>query len=182
MQGTRLRGGVALIALCIMGAPFVAGGSASATPVGGAIHVFMAPSNDGVHAAVVITGAIGDYGKALFMDKNGKPDPNGDYARFTLQKGGFEANATALVTKSNSGQANVNAATCSAEQSVTAPVSLLDGSGLYQAITGTISVTTVFAGVAPRYATGKNKGECNKNAQPVAQYFSVQGSGTVSFP
>jgi len=67
--------------------------------------------------------------------------------------------------------------------SVSAPVTLLDGTGLYRGITGTLRVTITEAFILPVYATGKNKGQCNEsqNAQPVAGYGSIMGTGTVSF-
>ena len=66
---------------------------------------------------------------------------------------------------------------------MSAPVTLLDGTGLYSGITGTLHVTITEAFILPVYASGKNKGQCNEsqNAQPVAAYGSIIGSGTVSF-
>jgi hypothetical protein len=62
-------------------------------------------------------------------------------------------------------------------------VTLLDGTGLYAGITGTLKLTITEAFILPVYASGKNKGQCNEsqNAQPVADYGSIIGSGTVSF-
>src|ERR1039457_2695430 len=48
------------------------------SPAGGCVKIFAAPSN-GAGGTILITGAIGDYGKALTIDKNGKTDSNGDY-------------------------------------------------------------------------------------------------------
>jgi hypothetical protein len=46
-------------------------------------------------------GAIGDHGKTLSTDKNGKPDSNGDFDKPTSQKGSFEVDATALNTRTS---------------------------------------------------------------------------------
>jgi hypothetical protein len=44
----------------------------------------------------VVVGAIGDYGTAVSQDKNGKPDLNGVFEKFTLKQGGFTVDATVL--------------------------------------------------------------------------------------
>jgi hypothetical protein len=169
--------------LLLGGAPAFAATTPS-TPAGGSVRVFVTPGNNGQAGTIVIAGAIGDYGKTLDINKNGTADPNGNYAKQTLQKGTFEVNLTALNTKTNNAHPTVNnMVTCSAVVSGTAPVTLLDGTGLYTGITGTVNFTIIEALVFPRYTTGKNKGQCNESnsAQPVAFYVSAMGTGTVSF-
>jgi hypothetical protein len=53
------------------------------TPAGGSVKIFVTPSATGNGGgAVVITGAIGDYGKTTGkMDKNGKANKNGNYGK-----------------------------------------------------------------------------------------------------
>jgi hypothetical protein len=154
------------------------------TPAGGPVRLFATPGNGG-SATIVITGAIGDYGNALNVNKNGTADPKGNYVKVTLHKGTFEINSTTLNAKTNSlgSQTPIDKATCSMEASASAPVTLLDGTGLYKGITGTLNVTITEAFILPVYTSGKNKGQCNEsqNAQPVADYGSIVGSGTVSF-
>jgi hypothetical protein len=48
--------------------------------------MFVTPGN-GAAATILITGAIGDYGKTLTIDKNGKTDSNGNYVKMTLREG-----------------------------------------------------------------------------------------------
>ena len=151
--------------------------------MGGAINVFVTPSNDGIHGPIVITGAIGDYGQTLNMDKNGKTDAKGNYVMITLQKGTFEINITALNAKTKNAQPTVDKATCSFQFSGTGPVTLFKGTGLYKGISGTVNIAITFAGVGPLFKSGKNKGQCNlsNSAQPLAQYGSIKGTGMVKF-
>ena len=53
-------------------------------------------TGNGAAGKIVITGAIGDYGKTVNIDQNGNTDPNGSFVKVTLQKGSFEVNATTL--------------------------------------------------------------------------------------
>ena len=152
------------------------------TPAGGSVKIFATPSN-GAGGTILITGAIGDYGKTLSIDKNGKTDSNGDYVKITLKKGTFEVNSTTLNAKATKAQPAFYTATCSAQFSVTGRVTLFNGTGLYQGITGTVNITETYAVILPLYTSGKNKGQCNasNNAQPLSQYSSISGTGTVSF-
>jgi hypothetical protein len=152
----------------------------SSTPAGGSVRIFVTPNN-GAAATILITGAIGDFGKTLTIDKNGKTDSNGNYVKITLQKGTFELNSTTLNAKANSSQPTFYKATCSAQLSATGPVTLFDGAGLYRGITGTLNITETYAFIVPLSASGKNKGQCNPSAQPISQYSSITGAGTVSF-
>jgi hypothetical protein len=153
-------------------------------PAGGKVNVFVTPSSpNGPRDTIVVTGAIGDYGKALSVDKSGKTDTNGDYEKITLQQGSFLVNATKLNAKLNHLKATVNKATCSVSASGTGPVTLSNGAGLYAGISGTLQITVKFAFVGPRFSSGPHKGQCNtnNNAPALAQYQSITGSGTVSF-
>jgi hypothetical protein len=132
---------------------------------------------------VVITGAIGDFGTFLTIDKNGKADPSGNYVKITLKQGAFEIDSTMLNAAANKAQPTVTKATCSAYFSVSGPVTLLGGTGMYKGIAGTVKITQTFAIIFPRYTSGANKGQCNEsaNVQPIAQYGSITGAGTVRF-
>jgi hypothetical protein len=152
-------------------------------PAGGKINVFVTPQLNGPKGQIVITGAIGDYGKTLSVDKNGKTDTNGAYEKVTLQQGSFLVSATKLDAKLNHLKPTVNTATCSVSATASGPVSLSNGTGLYTGISGNLSITVTFAFIGPRFSSGPHKGQCNNsnNAPALAQYQSIAGSGTVSF-
>ena len=152
----------------------------ASTPPGGSVHVFATPGPTGT---ILLTGAIGDYGKTLDIDANGKVDPKGPYVKVNLKQGTFEINAVALNIRLAKLNPPVNKTTCSAEGSGTGSVTLLDGTGLYKGISGTLNVTVTFAAIAPRLTSGKNKGQCNlsNSAQPVDQDGWITGTGTVKF-
>ena len=178
---------VGAIAGVVILAAVVGGGSAFASrtanmPAGGAVYIHATGSN-GPAGTIIITGAIGDYGKTLSIDKNGKTDNNGNYVKITLQQGTFEVNSTALNAKTNHAQPIVDKATCSFRFTGTGPVTLFNGTGLYKGIKGKVLITICYGGVGPRYKSGTHKGQCNmsNNAPPVAQYGSITGPGTVSF-
>jgi hypothetical protein len=133
---------------------------------------------------IILTGVIGDHGTGTSINKDGTVNANGEYVKVALQKGGFEVNAVAFNTQLQKLQPSQNAATCTAWGTGTGPVTLLDGTGTYAGISGTVTVATSFAEIGPRYATGPKKGQCNmsNNAQPVAEFMGdITGAGTVSF-
>lgn len=163
---------------------FVSGAFGAGMPAGGSVHLFATPEdNSALHTKVLFTGAIGDHGQALTINKNGTANANGNYVKVTLAHGTFEINSTTLNAKFARAIPAVDKATCSAQFTGTGPVSLLDGTGLYTGITGTLNITETFAIIAPRFTSGKNKGQCNlgNSAQPIAQYSSITGTGTVKF-
>ena len=82
----------------------VSAASGAGMPAGGPVSIFVTPSPDGIHGPIVITGAIGDHGQTTSIDKNGKPDANGNFVRITLKKGTFEVNSTALNAKTDHAQ------------------------------------------------------------------------------
>ena len=169
--------GVALLGSALLAAAAAPG----STPRGGHVDFFVTPSSDGIHGPVVVTGAIGDYGQTLSIDKNGKPTADGDYVRVTLRRGTFEMDTAALNAKARKEQPRVDKATCSFLFSSTGPVTLSNGTGRYRGISGTASVAITFAWIGTRYTAGKQKGQCNvsESGQPVAQYSSITGAGTV---
>jgi len=172
----------AAVALLATSAAF--GASTPSAPAGGSIQIFsFSTSPDGGSGSILITGAIGDHGRTLSTNESGNPDPNGDYVKVTLTKGTFEINATKLVAKANHASPTFSQASCSAALSVTSPVTLLNGTGLYKGITGTVHVTASDAFILPRLTSGTNTGQCNESnsAQPVASLQLVDGTGTVRF-
>jgi len=166
----------------LLGAAPVSAGTPAASPTGGVIKIF-SKATDSPVAPILITGAIGDYGKSVSMDKDGKPDNNGNYVKVTLRKGTFEVNATQLNSATNRAAPVVNKATCSFSFSGSGPVTLFNGTGLYAGISGTVRVTVSFAVVGPDFASGPKKGQCNlsEKARPLSQYGTVTGTGVVKF-
>jgi len=157
---------------------------AASPPKPGKINVYVTPKPDNSGAGtIVITGAIGDYGKTQSIDKSGKKDPNGTFEKVTLKQGSFVVDTTALDKKLAKAPERVTTATCSASSSVTAPTSLSTGTGLYFGIGGTVKITATFAAIAGRYTSGAKKGQCNfsNNSAPVAQYTQITGVGSVTF-
>jgi hypothetical protein len=166
----------------LFGATTAFGSIASSTPAGGSVQIY-APQSDSLHGTIVITGAIGDYGKTLTINSSGKAAANGNYVKITLHKGTFEINSATFNAMAQNVQPTVNQATCSAAATVAGPVTLFDGTGLYQGISGTVNITGTFGFIGPVFKSGKSKGQCNmsNNAQPISQYTLITGSGTVSF-
>jgi hypothetical protein len=154
---------------------------ASTAPAGGHVDVFVQSEGAGA-GKILISGAIGDSGTTESIDKSGRSDPvNGDYVKVTLSQGMFEVNNTALVKALHGASPNINKTTCSAGFSITVSDSLLDGSGLYKGIGGALKVTEFVGFVSPRYASGKNKGQCNLSTQPASQLGVIVATGSVHF-
>lgn len=162
----------------------VVGGSAMATSrsgsvSGGKIGIFADASTNGPVSRILITGAIGDFGTATSIDKNGKVDQNGNFVRVALRKGTFEIDSTALNAKLNRAPGVFDKTTCSFSFTGSGSVSFFDGTGLYAGISGTARITLAFGGIGPRLASGA----CNpsQNAKPLSQYGAIIGTGVVKF-
>jgi hypothetical protein len=167
----------------LVAASVMAGAAAAATPSGGPIALFatISASSSG---KIVLAGAVGDWGKVTNIDKNGKPDENGNFVKVTLKKGTFEIDATAINKKMANPRPQIASdVTCSVAASGSGPVKLFNGTGLYKGISGTVNVTMTFTGVGNRYQSGAKKGQCehNSNGAPLFMLGSVIGRGTVHF-
>jgi hypothetical protein len=174
--------GAALVAAFAV-AGVLAGSGAAAAPAGGPIEIWASAGNNGSQH-VVFVGAIGDYGKATNVNKNGKPNPNGNFVKMKLQKGTFMIDVTA-VNKSMNSNASPQVesdATCSAAFTGTGQVTFLNGTGLYKGVSGTANVMVTFGGVGSHYKSGPKKGQCKQGEpSPGASFGFVTGQGTVSF-
>jgi hypothetical protein len=151
--------GVLVCALVIGGSAIAT--SKSGTVGGGKIAIFANASSDGPVSKILFTGAIGDYGTATSIDKNGKVDTNGNYVKMALKKGTFEVDSTALNAKLNKAPGVFNNSTCSFSFTGSGRVTFFNGTGLYQGISGSANITLSFAGIGPRLTTGPHKGQCN---------------------
>jgi hypothetical protein len=179
MRAVRMGLGAAVVVgLLLVGSVALAAGSAA----GGPIRVFV-KSGSGPRGTILITGAIGDFGTTLSVDKNGKIDNNGAFQKVTLKKGSFWDDATALNKKLQKSQPAINKSNCSILFSASATTTLLKGAGAYQGISGKLKITVTFATIAPRFAGGAHAGQCNfaNNAVPLSQYQSITGAGNVTF-
>ena len=174
-----------VLALCgtlLVVSPANVANAATVKPVAGVVQIYSTPGN-GVRSPIDLTGAIGDYGTSLEMTGSGAPSVSGNFVKLTLHKGTFKVNKTKLDQKSNKTNPTLNQATCSGYLKVTAPVTVFDGTGLYQGISGSVDITITFGFVLPRFASGAHKGQCNlsNNAQPLAQWGTITGTGLVRF-
>jgi hypothetical protein len=180
--GRRLVGSAGLLA-AIVTAGVVASTAPAAAPTGGTIALFATVGN-GPIGKIVVAGAIGDWGTAVSIDKNGRRDENGNYVKVTLRKGSFEIDSTKLNKATANPRPQVASdKTCSISTSGSAPVTLFNGTGLYKGISGTLKITLSFAGVGRRYQSGPNKGQClhSDTEPPLAMLGSVTGRGTIRF-
>jgi hypothetical protein len=171
------------VGVAVLGSLLFSGASAfgAAAPAGGTIKVWLTPANNGGGGggSVVITGAVGDYGKTVRVNSAGKIDKKGTFGVLVLKKGTILVDRTQLVAATqNSQPTDLNAVTCSASQTASAPVPIVSGTKAYAGISGTVNITQTFAFVLP---LTNGKCDTNTNANPIAQYGSVAGTGTVSF-
>jgi hypothetical protein len=160
---------------CLLGAGPAA--LAASPPKGGKIRIFVT-NTSATKAKILVTGAIGDFGTTISQDANGKADPNGDFQKVILKHGGFLVDGTALNKKLNSARPTINTTNCSIVFSGTGPTTVKDGTGAYAGISGKVTITVTFAGIAPKTAKGCNLAN---NAPTFGQYQSITGAGTVSF-
>jgi hypothetical protein len=174
-------GAVIVAALVVAG--LLVGSGTAATPAGGQVELWGAAGGNSNSQRVVFVGAIGDYGTATNVNKNGKPNPNGNFVKIKLRKGAFMLDATSVNKSINSGTPQVEShATCSAAFSGTGVATFMNGTGQYKGISGTANVTVTFGGVGDRYKSGPKKGQCKQgDSSPRASFGFVAGQGTVSF-
>jgi hypothetical protein len=178
-----MRAGPTAISLALAGAALLGASTAleasASAPAAGAVNLFSHPTTSGTSGTILIAGAIGDYGRYLASDRNGKPDPQGSYLKIILKKGTFEINVASLTDKPRTH----DTATCSAIFSGSSTSTVLNGTGLYTGIKGTLRTSQLHALLASRYSSGKNKGQCKLggNARPLAEYDSLSATGKVSF-
>ncbi len=167
------------------GAAIAATATAAAAPAPGPIQFWATPGpGDSPRGKIVITGAIGDYGKTTNTDKNGKVNTDGDYVRLALSDGSFVVDTSAIKTRFAHLRPKIDAQTCTVVFQVSAvPVVISKGTGTYAGISGRGKLNFLFAGIASRYATGAKKDQCNlSNGAPErAGYSSVTGTAQVKY-
>lgn len=159
-------GGAASGLLAIVGTGLP--GSAQAAS-GGVLRVYESGSNATGLGQDVFSGAISDYGVDHIA--------NGNVNKIVLSKGSFEINKGNL--GKNLRTISNNPETCTVVLKGSAPVKVLNGTGAYAGISGTVTVTEQTALIFPKLSNGK----CNESqsAELVAGPYWATGKGTVSF-
>jgi hypothetical protein len=166
----------------LLGGLFLGGEAAlgAASPSGGTIQLWVTPTNNGNGGGkVLITGVVGDYGIGQNVNSSGQPSKKGSYKKLLLKKGTILVNVTQFGTAQNNVNPPINNSNCSTTFNVSAPIQIVSGTGAYAGITGTVNLTAQFGAVLPKTKSGS----CNtsNNSNPLNQYTSITGSGTVSF-
>jgi hypothetical protein len=145
----------------------------------GNTHILVYSINtDGPSFRSVVTGAIGDYGPALTVLPDGKPDPSqSSQLELKLTRGSFRIDITALdkaFVKATSNEP-IYSGTCSDFVRVTATAHVVkhSGTGSYQRISGSFQMTASLDEVEAH--------SCKKGspANFLWQVISLSGSGTV---
>ncbi len=171
----------AALALPVLLAGLFLGGVAAfaQSPSSGAIQVWVTPGNNGSGGKVLITGVVGDYGASQKSNSSGQPNKNGNYQKLLLKKGTILVNITQFNQGLNNANTPLNKTNCSTTFNVSAPVQFVSGTGAYVGITGSFNLDAQFGAILPQTKSGS----CNtsNNSNPVSQYASIIGSGTVSF-
>jgi hypothetical protein len=146
---------------------------------GGSVNVYLGSKdmspNPSAGGIILFTGAIGDYGRTTAVKGQTA------LALVKLQKGTFELKGGAALT--NARTLTRNSATCSYSHSESVRLTVLDGTGLYARISGTLNITVDYARVDRLHSSGSHKGQCNLSltAVPNSQFETGIGTGTVSF-
>jgi len=175
------------LGVAVLGSVLFSGASAFAAtaPAGGPIKVFVTLKGNNSGGTIVITGAIGDYGKTVDTNSAGKPQKNGGYELLVLKKGTILLDVTQLnAALNNANPTDYSAVSCSGSFVTSAPAPIVSGTKTYAGIAGSITLTVSFAFVGPFYTSGSKKGQCNtsNNAPTPPGFFaSITGTGTVSF-
>ena len=159
-----------LAAACAAVALLLAPGSAAAAPRGGVIDYYESSVANG-SGTVVVSGAIDDYG----VDHAGALG-GGSVNQIVLKRGSF---AVAIAALGRAVVFSVDRRSCVYRESGHGTVRVLDGTGAYAGIRGSLAITVSGRGVLPRLAGGG----CNRTRSgvPLVAVSSAQGSGTVSF-
>ena len=159
----------------------VSAASGAGMPAGGPVSIFVTPSPDGIHGPIVITGAIGDHGQTTSIDKNGKPDANGNFVRITLKKGTFEVNSTALNAKTDHGATDGEQDDLHVRLHGDGAGNAVQRHGSLQRDQRNVEDHDHVRGGRLCRTARAHKGQCNfsNNAPLVAQYGSIMGKGAV---
>lgn len=134
--------------------------------------------NDGTNSTVILTGAIGDAGTAQSVRPDGSVDPDHrSQLNLKLAKGTFRLDVADLDKKivGAFGHFPMDPRTCSGSITLAGAVPIVAGSGTgaYQDISGTFTLTVTIAEDFP-------PARCDATAPPLAEAIVMSGTGTVS--
>lgn len=144
---------------------------------GGTVNLSAYSDNDGPTSFVVLTGVIGDYGRAMRMNSSGARDGE---LELILSRGSFGLDVVDVekeLTTAIGSDFPTNTTTCSGLQTVigTAPIMQGSGTGSYKGLSGTFHVTISINEVESWPVCPKND-----TAPFLAQTIFISGSGLVS--
>ena len=142
------------------------------------VHITDYADNDAAKSAVILTGAIGDYGQAVTVKANGTADAeHSDELNLRLTHGSFRLRIADLDKKLVNAFTRFpsNTTTCSGLVSVAgqAPIVNDSGTGSYAGISGSFDLTVSIDEVDAK--TG-----CTASSKFLSQAIVITGWGTVS--
>jgi hypothetical protein len=152
--------------------------STMAMPSPGNTHLTAYTDNDGPSSTVVLSGAVGDYGKAQSVNPDGSVNNKHDsQLNLVLSRGSFRLSIAGLDKKLVATMAHlrVDTTTCSGNASVSSPTPVIAGSGTgsYRGIRGTFMLTATLDEVY-------QPTDCSETSPYLAQAIVITGSGMVT--
>ena len=185
MRIKRLTSAVALaLTVAVTGCASAASATAASTTTtttpapGRNTHITLYSVNsDGPTFHAIVTGGVGDHGQAVSVYPDGRIDPDHrNDLRLELTRGSFLLNGAVLDERFVTAFRHWrdNPATCSGSATVTAqaPVVTGSGTGAYQGITGSFTLTATVDEIDV-------KSGCTATGTFIAQVIVISGSGTV---
>jgi hypothetical protein len=142
------------------------------------VHLTAYTDNDGPISTVILSGAVGDYGKAQSVNPDGSVNAeHNSQLNLALSHGSFRLSITDLDKEFVAALANLrtDTTTCSGNASVNSPVQVVAGSGTgsYQGIRGTFMLTVTLDEVY-------RQAGCSETSPYLAQAIVIAGSGVVA--
>jgi hypothetical protein len=137
-------------------------------------------NSDGPDSSVIVTGAVGDYGRGITVHPDGTVDPgHASELELRLTRGSFRLEIARLDQAIVHAYAHwpSNQQTCSGSITVTAatPIVAGSGTGMYSGIGGALTASATIDEVDV-------KPECNGTSPFRAQVILITGSGTITQP
>lgn len=153
--------------------------AADSKPGEGHVHLVDYTDNDGPDSGVILTGAIGDYGKAVSVNPDGSVNPDhNSQLELRLSRGSFRLDIAALdkaFVSAFAARFPTDAGTCSGFVTASRPVPIVAGSGTgaYQGVSGQFDLTTSVDEVDPTST------KCDGTAPYLSQMLITTGFGDV---